>query len=302
MNPQPNHPTVAGVASQAIPLIATVFLFVMVQAASADERSAGSFLEASQAWLPSQAVIASREATGLSVGFTEFGYDPGSGAWFFVTPHMLGGRDASGLSYTMRWGEDSPRPMPQEPLPHALAFLYPPSVLVSLHERPEMIAEVQLDDGVWRVRFQLPETNPGQPGMASTAHFQADDGRLVLLTREDQVQPVQNTFEWETVPFGRAINPSDRSEYAVVLDEDVRAERFETASVISRMTALQIAQTERSAVIESGFVRTGDTGDSAAGRPHVRNPASGYRVPLLIGGAVLVLGIGFVVHRVRPAS
>lgn len=275
-------------------------------------RASGSvraFLDASGSWLPTDPVIIAREATGRWAGTTYAGYDPGTGAWFMASGERAGGRDPDGLSWLMVTGKGQPSTPVYEPLPYHIGTLMPVAILASMHERPEIVSQAVRRDGSWFVTYRvtLDRTQSPEATADFVAEFDALTGRMLSHERHDAEDPQRIEFDHADPRIEQARQTGDGPGYRVSFEPEVSTTSFDRTAVIHRMQAAAIATQQRLSAISAGYTEDQDgvwsrPSEAEATVPYAGGSVSRFRMPLLVGGVLLLLVVGVEVFRARDSA
>lgn len=266
------------------------------------------FLRESRRWLPERPIIMSREAVGESVGLAFAGYDPTTGAWFMAGSTLAGGRDASGRSYIFKAGQSEPTAPVYEPLPYHIGTLLPVAILASMHERPSIVTEADRRGGSWFVTYRVTMDQTMTPPVTKlfVAEFDATTGRVLSHERSDAADRQRIDFDLSDPSLERVPDRASGPQHKVSLETDVALASFSQEAIRARMKAAEIAIQQKSVAIQAGYT------EDAVGTwtPPVGNPVvvpyagralSKYRLPLLLGGGLVVVIAGFEIYRRRSA-
>lgn len=284
---------------------------VWVVAAFSPNIATGSvqeFFRASRLWLPDKPIIVTREAVGEAVGLNYAGYDPTTGAWFMAGSTIGGGRDAAGRSYLFKAGQQEIITPVYEPLPYHIGGLLPVAVLASMHEHPSIVTEAVQRDGSWFVTYRTTMDRTKSPPVTKLliAEFDAETGRMLSHERSDSPDRQRVEFDLSDPLVEKERDPPSGPQHRVLLESGAASEFFTQEAVRARMRAAEIAIQQKSAAVLAGYEADSEGNWTPPSENSVVLPYAGrsfgkYRLPLLLGGGIVIAIVGFEIFRRRSA-
>lgn len=265
------------------------------------------FLRESVAWLPSDPLIVVHEATRDAAGINIAGLDPVSGAWFMVNAHFASGRDPDGYRYFLKREDASPSDPMDDGRPCMVGFLLPVSLIYSMHELPESILDAEKLESGWQVRFEVTEDARSSPPRKGVHVANYDlGGRLQWHKREHPTQEIRWDYSQEDDRIERRIPQKGPAHFKVSFEQDVSVDDFEFSAVQARIKPTYIAEQQRLAALAAGYSDDGPgewTPPSPEDQPLVpydTGPVARWRLPLILGGGILVaIAVGEAIRRRR---
>lgn len=268
-------------------------ILLTANTAFADE-PVSDFLRVSESWLLSKPVIVTCEAVGAAAGITFAGFDPASGAWFFANQESAIGRDPQGVAYYVA-GDAIQLDPAFSPLPYHIGTILPAAILAAIHEEPDVVQDVRKERKNWIVRYAVSHNNSSSTPVKVIfiAEFNEKNGRMIRHERDHETDRRAVDFEVsgnETVSEPQlGVLPGFRLSFEAIAEGG----DFQQNNAVSRVRDASVRTQQRLTALAAGYTEDQPgvwipPSGHAPSVPYVNQPVSRLRMPLVVGGALVV--------------